>query len=281
MNAKLLDFDANLLHEDLVVDMERHITTAQGKGVGTFVIPGSTLEDSALGLALARERPSVVLATAGIHPFRASQIEYNPGTLAALEALVTDPHCLAVGECGLDYSPGFPPAEAQLPWFRAHVRLALTHALPLYVHVRDAHDDFIVAMDDEMPVTGGSEGPPSVSVCVHCFTGTTAELDVYCQRGYYVSLSGHVLRMRSKPDSPDLADWLRLIPPDRLLIETDAPYMGFKGCRTSEAAKKTQNYPNVPAALPLVLQALVDAGGGSYDELALRTTANALRFFKQ
>lgn len=197
---------------------------------------------------------------------------------------MTDPHCLAVGECGLDYSPNFPPSEAQLSWFRAHVRLALKHALPLYVHVREAHDDFLAAIDDEMPVAGGSsEGPPpgTMSVCVHCFTGTTAELDVYCRRGYYVSLSGHVLRMRSKPDSPDLADWLRVIPPDRLLIETDAPYMGFKGCRASEAAKKTQNYPNVPAALPLVLQALVDAGGGSFEELARRTTANALRFLRQ
>lgn len=289
MSAQLLDFDANLLHIDLVGDMERHIVTAQDAGVAYFVVPGSTMRDSEQALALSRQRPASVLATVGIHPFRASEIVYCPDALDALEVLVADDHCLAVGECGLDYSDGFPAREAQLPWFRAHLQLAAKYDLPLYLHIRDAHGDFLRAMDDEKP-------PASVSVCVHCFTGSTAELAEYCRRGYYISLSGHVIRMQAKSKQPGeaqgsdlaanpvadqacLAEWLRLIPPDRLLIETDAPYMGFKGCRATEVTKKAQNYPNVPASLPLVARAVASAGGIDYEELAARTTANALRFF--
>lgn len=274
-SIRILDFDANLLHKDLIFDQEHHIKTAQDNGVAYFVVPGSTLVDSEQALALSKRFPESIYATAGVHPYQTGQIEHSPESLAHLERLIKDKSCLAVGECGLDYSEGFPDRALQLPWFRSQVQMALQHSLPLYLHIRDAHEDFVAVMAEYGFSSSSSKKPP-VDVCVHCYTGTTAELRHYCQElGFYVSLSGHVIR---KP--VELSEWLEIIPAEKLLLETDAPYMGFKGCRSTEAAKKTQNYPNVPAAAYQVAAHISAAAGISIAELAHRTTSNAHRYLK-
>ena len=260
----LFDFDANFLHRDLRDDFDHHLSVAQSNGVGRFIVPGSTLVDSAECLALSKRYEGKIFAACGIHPFRVQEIELNDVNTLELDRLVADDACLAVGECGLDYSEGFPSCEIQVPWFRHHVELSHRHSLPLFLHVRDAHHDFLAIMDEFTSLP---------NVCVHCFTGSEEELREYCRRGYYISISGHVIRKQI-----NLKEWLAIIPPDRLLIETDAPYLGWRGCRSTEEKKKTQNYPNVPAALLQLASHISQEAGLPLETLAERTTANAMRF---
>lgn len=264
----LLDFDANFLHKDLRLDFLRHFETARAHNVAQFCVPGSTLADSSEALSLSKSHPSVIFATCGVHPYQTENIPLTPRTLAELDGLVSDEACAAVGECGLDFSEGFPPSAIQIPWFKAQIQLSVKHSLPLYLHIRGAHEEFLSIIGSEV----GESGPP---ICVHCFTGTTKELEIYASRGYYVSLSGHVVRHK---ETIDIAEYLKIIPPDRLILETDAPYMGFKGCRSTELIKKTQNYPNVPAALPQIASHICESTTMSVSDLAAMTTENALRF---
>jgi len=260
----LFDFDANFLHRDLRDDFDHHFSMAQANGVDRCIVPGSTLVDSAECLALSRAHHGKIFATCGIHPYRAQEIEMNDVNTMELSRLVSDEVCLAVGETGLDYSEGFPSRDFQVPWFKFHVHLSEKHGLPLFLHIRDAHDDFLAIMDEFTSLP---------NICVHCFTGSDEELREYCRRGFYISISGHVIRKQI-----NLKEWLAIIPPDRLLIETDAPYMGWKGCRSTEEKKKTQNYPNVPAALSQLAKYISKEGDLPLATLAERTTENAMRF---
>lgn len=301
----LVDFDANLLHEQLVDDIDYHILQAQDHDVNHFVVPGSTLEDSKLAIELSAARPKdQIIATAGVHPYHVNEMECNEEAVQKLEQLLgityeaTDKKegvdivvsevegnvCKAVGECGLDYSKGFPEKELQLPWFHAQISLALKYSLPLFLHVRDAREDFVEIIGQY----GFSQSsPPPVKGCVHCFTGDVDELQQYVNMGFYIGLTGYIITANMKdtpsettPEISKLKEWLDIIPEDKLVIETDAPYMGFKGCRSIESKRKNQKYPNIPAALTQICQIIADAKGVSYDEIATSTTNNALEFFR-
>jgi TatD DNase family protein len=113
---KLLDFDANLFHKD--VNFETATQRAMENGVHFFVIPGSTLTDSAQAIEASRLYPSVVAATAGVHPYNTESIVLNHENVQCLKILISSQYCLAVGECGLDFSDGFPPSSFQINWFR-------------------------------------------------------------------------------------------------------------------------------------------------------------------
>lgn len=303
----LVDFDANLLHEQLVNDMDYHILQAQDFGeVNHFVVPGSTLEDSKLAIELSAARPKdQIIATAGVHPYHVNEVECNEETIQTLEQLLSIKYdsfeekegdddngevdgpmsvCRAVGECGLDYSKGFPGKESQLPWFHAQVSLALKHSLPLFLHVRDAREDFVEIIGQY----GFSESTtPPVKGCVHCFTGDVGELRQYVNMGFYIGLTGYIITTNMKdtpsettPEVSKLKEWLDIIPEDKLVIETDAPYMGFKGCRNIESKRKNQKYPNIPASLTQICQLIAEVKDVSYEKVATSTTKNALDFFQ-
>jgi len=273
----LLDFDSNLLHRDLREEMSKHIKTAQQHGVKHFVVPGSTLDDSEKALELSKTCSPVgtILATVGIHPYQAAAVEFNEISLGILRRLAEDESARAIGECGLDFSEGFPARDSQVVWFRAQVELALERELPLYLHIRGAHSDFVKILHDYDILPGRMN---KVEICVHCFTGTTEELRVYCQDyGFYVSLSGHVIK---NSGTINLEEWLSIIPPEKLLIETDAPYLGWKGCRRTESTRVSQNYPNVPASLIQIAERVAAARGCDLTDVATLTTQNALRFLQ-
>ena len=141
--------------------------------------------------------------------------------------------------------------------------------MPLYLHSRAAKDDFV----DIMGEFGFGPGiVPPVPVCVHCFTGDTEELRLYLDSGYYIGLTGFVVTM----DKDKLREWLQLITLDRLVIETDAPYMGWKGCRKTETKGKDRKYPNVPAALTLILDCIEQVSGWDRKDIINRTTQNGI-----
>ena len=289
----LVDLDANLLHKDLREDMAHHVLLAKTHAnVQWFVVPGSTLGDSAEALALAESGEAGLargrlIATAGVHPYHAAAPEHpHPRGVDRLRELIArHAICKAVGECGLDYSEGFPDKELQLPWFSSQVALALELRKPLFLHVRGARDDFVAVLRG----AGFAErGPPPVPCVVHCFTGSADELRQYVEMGFYIGLTGYAIApgLGAGGEDESVGDpfatlklWLEIIPEDRLVLETDAPYLGFKGCRAAEAKKRTSKYPNVPAALRAICETVARVSGRAYEDVASSTTANALAFF--
>jgi TatD DNase family protein len=186
-----------------------------------------------------------------------------------------------IGETGLDYSDGFPNKKEQLPWFEFQLHQAKLYNMPLFIHERLAFDDTIALIDKVFPKeengSNGDSDSDSVNIIIHCYTGNKEELKEYISRGYYISLSGYILK---KGDGPiEINNCLKdgMIPLEKLMIETDAPYMGYTKCRESyyevEAlinddfqslkSKKKKSlvkgiYPNVPSALPNVLEHVVE-----------------------
>ncbi|OQR83406.1 hypothetical protein THRCLA_10948 [Thraustotheca clavata] len=176
---------------------------------------------------------------------------------------------VAVGECGLDYSPGFPTPELQMEWFLPQLDLACTLNKPLFLHERLAHEPFIAALKSKENL------PPA---CVHCFTGTAEEARVYLDMGFYIGITGYIC----KPHGAALQTMLRdgLLPLEQLVVETDAPYMGFNHCRRYEAKNIKRQYPNVPTSLPSIVQVIAECLNISPREVADVTTRNARRFLR-
>ena len=259
-----------------------------------------------------------IRTTVGVHPYHVNdddcrdQMQERLAEAAQLlEENKSNNIIAAIGECGLDASEGFPPLQDQIPWFQAQIQLAVDYNLPLFVHERFAHSE---TMDLLKHV------PAKVPVIIHCFTGTRQECKAYMERGYYISFSGYICKntaasqqqddKSAKNDDPvvETISCLieNLIPLDRLMIETDAPYLGFAGCRDLYFQKHTDaiqalpskkrkrilgsTYPNLPSALPLVLRKVCNAMNQgrrengekeiSLEELARQTSHNANRFFQ-
>ena len=275
--VKLFDFDANLLHEDFVGRVDSIVHNANEHGIFYFGVPGTTLQTSRESLSLSassRFPSSMFIATCGVHPYHA---ESDPFVPVDLLSLASSTYCLAIGECGLDYTESFPARDIQLPCFEKQVVIARELQKPLYLHVRAAHDDFVYILKKN-----GYDGENNPStLAVHCFTGSAAELQEYVALGCYIGLTGYVI---NKLNEAELKGFLSIIPPDKLLIETDAPYMGFPGClanfETDKKKQKKQKYPNVPSALPFVLDVVSSAAGVEVLEMARVTTRNAKRFFR-
>lgn len=272
-DIQYVDFDSNLIHPDLFDDMHKHMQTAIAHGVSKFIVPGSNLLDSrqAIDLSISNE---LIFATAGIHPYNAESTQLNAATTSLLNELTAHPNCLAIGECGLDYSIGFPSKEFQIPWFKIQLERALELKKPLYLHTRESEIDFISILQEY----GFGYGlPPPVEGVVHCFTGTTSELDKLLGLGFSIGLTGHIFKLEQEI----LAEWLSKITLNRLVIETDAPYMGFKGCRGTELQKKGQKYPNVPASLGSIAAHISSVSGWTLSDVAHATFANSIKFLRR
>ncbi|KAJ0405691.1 hypothetical protein P43SY_007332 [Pythium insidiosum] len=245
----LFDFDCNLMHEDLRDDVETLLECAAAHGVTEMLVPGATIEESEAAVALCRTRP------------------------ATLMTLAREADVPAVGECGLDYSPSFPDTSWQKAWFSAQLDLACTLRKPLFLHERLAHGDFLALIDACRAKFNGYL-PPAV---VHCFTGTEDELREYVRRDFYIGVTGYICK---KDRGAALREMLHLVPLHRLVIETDAPYMGFPKCRSNESSDRKKQSPNVPSALPLICTVVAEAVNKTPREVAQLTRANARRFLR-
>jgi TatD DNase family protein len=196
----------------------------------------------------------------GVHPHNAGRFERDPDAAAAIveTALDTNPFCRAVGETGLDYHYDFAPRAAQQAVFAAQIRLALRRRLPLVIHTREADVDTHRILDEE----GASE----VGVVFHCFTGTIDAARQALERGYYISLAGIV----TFPRAQELREVAAMVPLDRLLVETDSPFLApvpFRGRR------------NEPAHVTRVVKTLAEVRGVPADTVAAAALANFTRLF--
>jgi TatD DNase family protein len=257
----LVDIGANLTHDSFDPDRDEVIRRAAASGVGWMVLTGSSEQASLDAVALAESRPQMFRATAGVHPHHAR--DYTDEVHARLAGLLRHPAVVAVGECGLDYFRDFSPRPAQRDAFARQLELAVDSGLPLFLHQRDAHDDFV---DMLRPVLRQvSRG------VAHCFTGGADELRDYLDMGLYIGITGWICDERR---GAQLYEAVRQLPLDRLMIETDAPYLLP---RTIE--QKPKNRRNEPMHLREVLRVVATAMGLTEAEVAEATTSNARRFF--
>jgi TatD DNase family protein len=227
------------------------VADAQAMGVERLITIGTDRESSAAAIAVARRHPGVVWATVGLHPHDAKE------GIDGLADLLGEPEVVAVGECGLDYYYDHSPRDVQRVAFEAQIALAHERALPLVIHTREAWDDTFDVLD--------AAGTPPNTI-FHCFTGGEAEAEGCLERGAHLSFSGIVTFKRAE----DVREAVRLCPLDRLLVETDSPFLA------PEPHRGTRNRP----ALVTVVGARIAAEKHVSDaEIAAVTWANAARVY--
>jgi TatD DNase family protein len=260
--AGLVDIGANLTHESFAHDFDAVLARAEAAGVRQLVVTGASREGSRQALALARAHPGRLFATAGVHPHHA--LEVTDEGVAELRALLDQPEVVAVGECGLDYFRDFSPRPAQRRAFERQLELAVACGKPLFLHQRDAHDDFLAILKPYLPKCG-----PAV---VHCFTGDDRALAESLDAGCYIGITGWLCDERR---GQHLRELVGRIPADRLMVETDCPYLLP---RTLKPTPKDRR--NEPAFLPHIDEELARDRGEPMGQTAAATTATARAFFR-
>jgi TatD DNase family protein len=261
MHPTLIDIGLNLAHDSFDHDRDHVVEAALAVGVRHMVITGSTLDSTRAAVALARTAPGRFRATAGIHPHHAH--EFHEADVPALRALMQEPEVGAAGECGLDYFRNFSPHADQQRVFRRQLELAAELRKPVFLHQRDAHDAFIGILREYRP-----QLPAGVA---HCFTGDERELEDYLALDLSIGITGWICDERR---GQHLRDLVRRIPADRLMLETDAPYLLPRDLRP-----KPQSRRNEPKYLPHILETVAACRGEPAQALAEATTRNALAFF--
>jgi TatD DNase family protein len=256
-----IDIGANLTHDSFDADREAVIARARTAGVAQIMVTGADLASSAAAAQLAREHPRALRATAGVHPHHASHLAATD--LPSLRALLLQTEVVAAGECGLDYHRNFSPREAQLRAFEWQLQLAAECGKPLFLHQRDAHADFIAALR--------SCGPALPAAVVHCFTGVAAELDDYLELGLWIGITGWFCDERR---GAHLAALVARIPAQRLLLESDAPYLMPRNLQPKPKSRR-----NEPMYVPHIGAAVARARGESAAQCAAQTSANARDLF--
>jgi TatD DNase family protein len=248
----MIDIGANLTHASFQADLPQVLGRARAAGV-SMIVTGTSVEESRKALALG------LPCTAGVHPHHAR--DCGPGTIPALREIAADPLVVAIGECGLDFNRNYSPHPDQEKWFIAQIELALELGKPLFLHSRDAHPRFSEVLRNFR----------IEKAVAHCFTGEREELHAYIDLGLYVGITGWICDERR---GRHLVELVRDIPHDRLLLETDAPYLTPRDLRPQPKARR-----NEPAFLPHIAGAVARALGRPVEEIAAQTTRNARALF--
>ena len=258
---ELVDIGANLCHESFASDLDEVLDRATRVGVGRIIVTGSSRADSEAAAALARRHPGRLHATAGVHPHEAAT--FDGAAAAAIEALARREEVVAVGETGLDFYRDFSPRPDQERAFEAQLEIAARLGRPVFMHERDAHRRFVEILKPFRDRLG-----PAV---LHCFTGDRDALHGYLDLDLHVGITGWICDERR---GLHLRELVGRIPADRLMLETDSPYLLPRDLRPRPRSRR-----NEPAHLAHVARAVAGATGETVEALAVRTTATACAFF--
>ena len=249
----MIDTHCHLTFPQLASDLDGVVARAAEAGVSHLVTIGTTAAESAAGLVVARRFDNVA-CTAGVHPC----YDESAGDFTAeLRDLLADPKCLAVGECGLDYFHDSVPRADQRASFLRQLALAAELGKPVVVHSRESVGDCLEIV----------RGFPGVRCVFHCFTGGVAEAGMLAEAGHYVGFTGPLTFKKNDA----LREAARRIPEDRVLVETDSPYLSPEPVRGKR--------PCEPAYVRFTLATLAEARGWSVEEGDRITTENARRFY--
>jgi len=247
------DTHCHLNHPDLYPEWQVVLFRAQQSGVERLIQIGYDLASSRRAVDLAAQSDALYAAV-GIHPHDAAQC--NAEALATLRALAQQPRVVAVGEIGLDFYRDLSPRTAQYEAFHAQMQLAQSLGLPVILHCREAYDELLGVLAEY----------PTVRGVLHCFSGTEAHAQRGLELGYYLGIGGVLTFKRAE----SLRAIVRAMPRDRLLLETDAPYLAphpYRGKR------------NEPAYLPLIAQQVAALWEVPLETLSALTETNVARLF--
>ena len=248
------------------------------------MVTGTSLQGSKDALRLSRLYPGALYSTAGIHPHDAKS--WEPDHEPALLDLLRNPECVAAGECGLDFNRNFSPPETQLEVFEKQLRLAADTQKPLFLHEREAHSEMMRLLREYKDRLGAN-------CVVHCFTGNKDEAKAYLDLGCYIGLTGYLWKDKSESGVRKILED-RVIPLDKLLVETDAPFMypntrasklppRVKRALTPKSEQFLQRYctfqRNEPCSLPVTVEMISAYLDKTPEEIAIATTFNALKLF--
>jgi len=251
----MIDIGANLTHASFKDDLGDVVSRARAKGVESIVVTGTSVEESRHAAEIAERFD--LYSTVGIHPHHAKDFKDT----SELKSIASHPRVVAIGECGLDFNRNYSPHPAQEECFTAQIELGLSLQKPLFFHSRDAHPRFAQIVKS-MKVQ---------NAVAHCFTGEREELRAYLDLGLYIGITGWICDERR---GRHLLELVRDIPRDRLLLETDSPYLTPRDMHPQPRARR-----NEPAFLPHILATVARALGRPAGEVAVETTRNARTLF--
>jgi TatD DNase family protein len=261
----LIDIGANLANRAFDADRAEVVERANAAGLTHIVITATSIAETHAALDLCERWPDLLTCTAGIHPHDAARAP--AGWQRDLADIAQRPHVRAIGETGLDFNRNYSPRGDQLAVFRAQIELALELGKPLFVHDRDTAGATAALLEEYRPALSAA----GLGVVVHCFTGSAQDLACYLEAGYYIGITGWVCDERR---GQTLQQLVPQIPDDRLMIETDAPYLTP---RTLPGRQRQRR--NEPANLVWVARTLADLRNQPVADIAQVTAANAARFF--
>ena len=255
----MIDIGANLTNSVFTDDLGEVLIRAKREGVQHIVVTGTNIQESQHAIALAAKHGAYLSATVGIHPHDADHVK--PGWLDTLEGLTSSPHVVAVGEMGLDFYRNYSERDTQRQVFEAQLDLAARIALPVFVHDRDTEGEVLAVLRRYAPT----------KCVVHCFTGNSDELDGFIAEDFYIGVTGWICDERRGEGLRRLVD---RIPIDRLLVETDAPYLLS---RTMSKILGTRR--NEPAYLKFIIAELARFRRCPESVIRDASVENACRFF--
>ena len=256
----LFDIGANLLDDQLSINFDNIVHNAKKNNIQKIIITSSSLEDTYRAKELIIREPGILYTTVGFHPHNAKLFKNEH--LDAMREMCNQDYVVAIGECGLDYKRNYSSKEDQINCFKKHLELATDIDLPMFLHEREAHNDFIILLKEYAHLIE--------DIVVHCFTGNKESLMNYLDLGCYIGITGWITDPRR---GYHLHDIIKYIPSDRLMIETDSPYlMPF-----IEDTNKSKY--NEPSNLVYVLEAIANILEKDKHMLAKELYNNSCRFF--
>ncbi len=262
MQMLLADSCFNINHDSFKNDLDGIFKNASKEGVEYFFCPSSRESEIHEILNLSKKFEQKIFCSVGIHPHHASELK--PDTISNLEPFLSHNQVVSVGEIGLDYFRNFQSPQIQTKCFKAFLELAAQKNYPAFLHHRDAFNDFYPILKDHI-----NHIPQSI---VHCFTGTRHELKEFLDLGLFIGITGWVCDPKR---GKDLKELIKYIPLDRLVIETDAPYLVPKNLKI-----KPKNNRNEPSYLSHILEEISLLIGKDKSTVALQTTSNFKSLFR-
>jgi len=261
----LIDIGVNLTHRSFEKTLVSTVNRAKDANISKLIITGISEYDTIKGIDICKDLsenfPNMIYTTCGIHPHHAK--EYNSETFNNLKSIASNKSVVAIGETGLDFNRNISSPKEQEIAFEGQLQLAVDLGLPVFLHERDAHKRQLEILS--------TYRENLKSAVIHCFTGTKEALFNYLDLDLYIGITGWICDERR---GNDLKKIVNNIPINRLMVETDAPYL-----LPSIIKNTSKNRINEPAFLPLVVKEIADHRIESFIEIAKKTTANSTQFF--